>query len=102
MTPIYRFTPGTTPVLISVPHAGTYIPDELTARLTPAALACPTPIGMSTRSTISRRSWAWGCSTATHSRYVIDLNRDPDGKPLYPGADNTELCPLTTFQRDPV
>ncbi len=28
MTPIYRFTPGTTPVLISVPHAGTSIPDE--------------------------------------------------------------------------
>src|SRR5690625_5174320 len=34
---------------------------------------------------------------ATHSRYVIDLNRDPAGKPLYPGARNTELCPTTTF-----
>ena len=34
---------------------------------------------------------------ASHSRYYIDLNRDPDGKTLYPGASNTELCPTTTF-----
>ncbi|MCP3673839.1 MAG: N-formylglutamate deformylase, partial [Gammaproteobacteria bacterium] len=31
------------------------------------------------------------------SRYYIDLNRDPDGKDLYPGADNTELCTTTGF-----
>jgi hypothetical protein len=34
---------------------------------------------------------------ATHSRYVVDLNRDPGGRALYPGADNTELCPTRTF-----
>jgi N-formylglutamate amidohydrolase len=38
-----------------------------------------------------------GLFHATHSRYVADLTRDPDGKPLYPGADNTEVCPLRTF-----
>lgn len=102
MTPIYRFTPGTTPVLISVPHAGTIIPDDLRARLTPAALDLPdTDWHVDALYDFAKRMGV-GLLTATHSRYVIDLNRDPDGKPLYPGADNTELCPLTTFHRDAV
>jgi len=32
-----------------------------------------------------------------HSRYVIDLNRPPDNAPMYPGANNTELCPTRFF-----
>jgi N-formylglutamate deformylase len=39
---------------------------------------------------------------ATHSRYVIDLNRPPDGQVLYPGASNTELCPTGMFDGDPI
>jgi N-formylglutamate amidohydrolase len=39
---------------------------------------------------------------ATHSRYVADLNRDPTGAALYPGADNTELCPTRTFDDRPI
>jgi N-formylglutamate amidohydrolase len=39
---------------------------------------------------------------ATHSRYVVDLNRDPQGALLYPGADNSELCPLRTFASQPI
>ena len=39
---------------------------------------------------------------ATHSRYVIDLNRPPDGSVLYANASNTELCPTTRFDLKPV
>jgi N-formylglutamate deformylase len=39
---------------------------------------------------------------ATHSRYVIDLNRPPDDANLYPGQDTTGLVPLDTFAREPV
>ncbi len=39
-----------------------------------------------------------GMLIASHSRYVVDLNRDPSGVDLYPGADNTELCPSSTFE----
>src|SRR4029450_936442 len=39
---------------------------------------------------------------ATHSRYVVDLNRDPGGAALYAGADNTELCPTRTFANEPI
>ena len=47
---------------------------------------------------------ALGSSTiaATHSRYVIDLNRDPSGIQLYKNANNTELCPTTTFDLEPL
>lgn len=39
-----------------------------------------------------------GMLVASHSRYVVDLNRDPSGKALYPRADNTEICPSSTFE----
>jgi N-formylglutamate deformylase len=37
-----------------------------------------------------------------HSRYVIDLNRPPENRPLYAGANNTELCPTRFFSGDPL
>jgi N-formylglutamate deformylase len=37
-----------------------------------------------------------------YSRYVIDLNRDPQGVDLYPGANSTELCPTTSFDLSPL
>jgi N-formylglutamate deformylase len=36
------------------------------------------------------------------SRTVIDVNRDPSGRSLYPGQATTELCPTTTFDGEPL
>jgi N-formylglutamate deformylase len=36
------------------------------------------------------------------SRTVIDVNRDPSGVSLYPGQTTTELCPITTFDGEPL
>jgi N-formylglutamate deformylase len=36
------------------------------------------------------------------SRTVIDVNRDPSGASLYPGKATTALCPVTTFDGDPL
>jgi N-formylglutamate amidohydrolase len=102
MTDIYRFTPGASPVLISVPHAGTYVPAAIAARMTDDALALPDTDWHVDRLYDFAASLGIGMIVATHSRYVIDLNRDPSGKPLYPGADNTELVPTTTFNRDTI
>jgi len=89
-------------VLISVPHAGTDIPAEIAARMTGEALDLPdTDWHVPLLYDFARQLGA-GLIVAKNSRYVIDLNRDPSGKPLYPGADNTELVPLTTFGRDAV
>jgi len=96
------FERGPLPLLVSMPHVGTQVPPAIAARLTPAA------------SRLDDTDWhlprlydflgAMGANllVAIHSRYVIDLNRDPTGVPLYPGADNTELCPLSTAAREPI
>lgn len=102
MTELFHFTPGTTPVLISIPHAGTHVPAEMAARMTSEALALPDTDWHVERLYDFAPSLGAGLIVATHSRYVVDLNRDPSGKPLYRGADNTELVPLTTFGRDAV
>ena len=36
------------------------------------------------------------------SRYVVDVNRDPAGVSLYPGARTTGLVPLETFEGEPL
>ena len=36
------------------------------------------------------------------SRTVIDVNRDPSGVSLYPGQATTGLCPVETFDGDPL
>jgi len=99
---IFRYSPGRRPLLVSMPHVGTHLPSDLAARMTPEAL------------TLADTDWHVDCLydfledlgahvvQATHSRYVIDLNRDPEGRPLYPGASNTELCPTSTFAEQPI
>lgn len=98
----FRFQPGETPVLLSIPHVGTALPDDLKPRLTDAALAVPDTDWNLDRLYHFAPALGVGFLKATWSRYVVDLNRDPAGVALYAGADNTELCPLSTFDRDPV
>jgi len=99
---MFSFTPGTAPLLVSFPHAGTEIPSLLAARMTPEALQ---------RADVD---WhlpqlydfvgAMGASTlaARFARHVIDLNRPPEDESLYPGQDVTGLLPLDTFRKQPL
>jgi N-formylglutamate deformylase len=98
----FRWHAGHAPLLVSMPHVGTVVAPEIAARLSPAARPLPDTDWHVDR--LYDFLGALGASTlvATQSRYVIDLNRAPDGAPLYPGADNTELCPTTTFDGAPL
>ncbi|MEQ1440593.1 N-formylglutamate deformylase [Fontimonas sp. SYSU GA230001] len=93
---------GRTPLLIDVPHAGTYIPDELRAALTPHAQNVPDADWHVPQLYAFATERGASLMVATHARYVIDLNRDPQGAVLYPGADNSELVPTTGFDRRPL
>jgi N-formylglutamate amidohydrolase len=93
---------GDTPLVIDIPHAGTYVPPEIAARLTPAARALPDTDWHVEKLFAFARDVEATLLVATHSRYVVDLNRDPGGAALYPGADNTELCPTRTFGDEPI
>lgn len=98
----YRFRPGDTPVLLSIPHGGTRIPLEIAARMTDAAKAVPDTDWHLDQLYAFAASLGIGILAADFSRYVVDLNRSSDGTVLYRGADNTELCPTTTFEREPI
>jgi N-formylglutamate deformylase len=97
-----RLFQGDTPLLISIPHMGTFVPADVKARMTPEALDLP-----DTDWHVDRLYWfakEMGASLlmATHSRYVVDLNRPQDDQHLYPGQVKTGLCPLETFDGAPV
>ena len=98
----YFFERGPLPLLVSMPHVGTQIPPALAARMTPAALSLADTDWHLPRLYNFLQAMGANLLVAVNSRYVVDLNRDPDGIPLYPGSDNTELCPLSSAQREPI
>jgi N-formylglutamate deformylase len=98
----YRFTPGTAPLLVSMPHVGTHLPADIAAPMTEAAHAVPDTDWHVDRLYDFLGELGASVLAGTHSRYVIDLNRPPDDRPLYPGASNTGLCPTTTFADEPI
>jgi len=90
------------PLIVCFPHTGLDLPAELAPRFTSEWLArkdadyhvhelyaFASELGATTLRT-------------TVSRSVIDVNRDPSGVSLYPGQATTELCPLTTFDGEPL
>ena len=93
---------GAGPLLVSAPHVGTHIPPPLAVRMNETGLAV-----RETDFHVHRLfdfAPELGASTlfATHSRYVIDLNRAPDSARLYPGQFETGLCPLSDFDQNPI
>ncbi len=93
---------GDGPLVIDIPHSGTHLPDAMRERLTPVALTFPDTDWHVERLYAFARDEGATVLGATHSRYVVDLNRDPSGQVLYAGADNTELCPTRTFANEPI
>ena len=92
----FHLSRGNGPVILAFPHVGTGLPGTVAERLNDEGRLL--------------RDTDWHIHdlyagllpgvttiTATQSRYVIDLNRDPSGSSLYPGQTTTGLIPLTTF-----
>ena len=99
---LFTLTPGRAPLLVSFPHSGIEIPDELAARMTPEALQRADVDWHLPR--LYEFVGALGASTivASVARHVIDLNRPPHDESLYPGQDVTGLLPLDTFRKQPL
>lgn len=102
MPDLFRFAHGETPLLVSVPHAGTYIPDEIHRTMTPAAHNVEDTDWFVDQLYDFAPSIGAGIIAATHSRYVVDLNRHPEGESLYPNADSTGIVPTSTFKHEPI
>ena len=100
--PPFRFRQGTRPLLISMPHVGTHVPPALAARLTDEAQRVPDTDWHLERLYDFADALGASVLVATHSRFVIDLNRPPDGASLYPGQSVTGLCPVDLFDDQPL
>jgi N-formylglutamate deformylase len=95
VTPV-SVTRGSSPIVLALPHTGTFVPREITQSLNENGLK------------LADTDWhidrlyadllpELTTVTANFHRYVIDANRDPMGKSLYPGQNTTTLVPLTDF-----
>jgi N-formylglutamate deformylase len=98
----YQFKAGSIPLLVSMPHVGTDIPDEVLAMMTPAAMDKQDTDWHLVRLYDFLGEMGASVLSARWSRYAIDLNRPPENTNLYPGQDTTGLCPVDTFHREPL
>ena len=102
MTEPFTFKAGAGPLLVSMPHVGTRVPEAIAARMTELAKTVPDTDWHVDRLYDFLDELDASVLAATQSRYVIDLNRAPDDRLLYPGASNTGLCPTTTFDEQAI
>lgn len=93
---------GKAPLLVSLPHDGSAIPDAIAARMTPQARRAPDTDWHVARLYAFARELGASMLVPRYSRYVVDLNRSPDDQSLYPGQNTTGLCPIVRFDGMPV
>lgn len=92
------------PILLSIPHCGVKFPEELKRQYKPDLIAAPDDTDWFVHQLYDFAA-SMGITTihSIYSRWVIDLNRDPESKPLYTdGRIITDLCPATTFTGEPL
>jgi N-formylglutamate deformylase len=94
---VFDFTPGSTPLLVSMPHCGTRLLDDIADRMTPAGPELADTDWHVDRLYDFAADLGAGVIRPHYSRYMIDLNRPADDSNLYPGANSTGLVPLSDF-----
>ena len=91
------------PLLLSIPHTGVHVPREIDANFATDRIR-----------SLPMTDWhlhhlydflpAFGVDVlhATHSRFVVDLNRPPQPMELYPGRFETGLVATQTFEGEEI
>lgn len=98
----YTLHRGHAPLLLSLPHNGTALPEGLLGQLQPSARRLPDTDWHVARLYAFARELGASILVPAYSRYVIDLNRGQDDVSLYPGQNTTGLCPTAQFSGEPV
>lgn len=97
---IFQLKRGASPLVISIPHLGTIIPDDIIGSYNDEALQVADTDWYLDRIYAFASDLGATVIAANISRYVVDLNRPSTGESLYPGMVTTSLCPLETFRGD--
>ena len=93
---------GGAPLIVSIPHAGTVIPDDIAPDLQSLALAVRDADWFIPQLYDFAADLGATVIRTDISRTAIDVNRDPSGVSLYPGQITTGLCPDMTFDGEPL
>lgn len=99
---VYDFHQGSLPLLISIPHAGTFVPEPIAQRFTLAGGHLADTDWHVDRLYEFARQMGACILKANCSRYVVDLNRSPDSASLYAGSPTSPVCPTLTFCDEPI
>lgn len=107
MSSVYSIIEATStevPILLSVPHCGTTFPNEVKQDFKTDLIEAPDDTDWFVHKLYDfAPSLGITMIHANYSRWIIDLNRDPQSKPLYnDGRIITALCPTTTFFGDSI
>ncbi len=97
MNDVFAFHQGNTPLLVSVPHDGRRLPDDLQCRMTDVGIDIPDTDWHIADLYSFVRDMGASMIVADYSRYVVDLNRSSTDEELYAGQWVTGLCPMQTF-----
>jgi N-formylglutamate deformylase len=102
MSDSYTLIKGHIPLLISMPHNGEALPQYIADKMTEQGKKVVDTDWHQDKLYAFAKAIGAYIIMPKYSRYVIDLNRDPQGVDLYPGANSTELCPTTSFDLAPL
>jgi N-formylglutamate deformylase len=94
-------TRGDAPLLLSIPHSGIELLDYESRFASPWLARRDADWWIAELYSFATQLGATVVRTSV-SRSIIDVNRDPSGRSLYPGMATTELCPSTTFDGEPL
>jgi N-formylglutamate deformylase len=97
MSEVFSFTSGDTPILVSMPHSGLQIPDDIFSRFSERAKTLPDTDWHIPKLYNFASERGHTVLQANYGRYLVDLNRPPNNESLYPGQSGTGLCPETLF-----
>ncbi|MDR3376898.1 MAG: N-formylglutamate deformylase [Ancalomicrobiaceae bacterium] len=93
---------GEAPLILSMPHVGVGLPAGFETRFVSPWLARRDADWHVDKLYAFARDLGATIVRTTVSRSVIDLNRDPSGQSLYPGQATTGLCPVESFDGEPL
>ena len=102
MTDWLEVSRGDAPLVIAFPHTGTDLRDEVEPAFVSPWLARKDTDWWVDSLYAFAKSLDVTLVRTRISRSIIDVNRDPWGGPLYPGQATTALCPLTSFDGEPL
>ena len=93
----FSFYEGNSPLLVSIPHDGLLLSDDINKLFKEKFLELPDTDWHMNRLYESFKDTQWNIISANFSRYVVDLNRSSDDTKLYKGYQSTGLCPIKSF-----